>query len=1040
MHNSKNTIILISHDFHRAGAQINLLQAGKILCNKYDKKVIFVAIQDGNYRSEFKKTAAEVHALMPQTSDPFSITDDIRHLFQTFLSRGINQCICNTVVTGILAPLLRELGFDFVNLIHELPVTINLYTFHQAVENIKKHARQVVFSSEYSRNSYINNYGYSPKNTLVKAQGCYFSTVWFNKKQEAKKQLRKQLFLSQKSIIILSCGHLYLRKGPDVFLDLANKILKDKENFNYHFVWLGGHEKEEINWFNHDKQKMGIEDHVHYVDFVEDPSLFYAGADFFALTAREDPFPSVVMESMNNGTPTIAFADAGGIPELLTDNCGLCVPFLDTQGMSDSILSLMQNQKKYEKIVKNAKHRIQSEYDFDEYIAYLLSLLKQQEHSDEPIVHDCHINISNSNSILQSYIENLLSPDKKDDQFCDYIQHDKIKTNIKLLAFFLPQFHPIPENDEWWGKGFTEWTNVTKAVPQFVGHYQPKLPGELGFYDLRLPEITARQVELAKNYGISGFCFYHYWFSGRRILEKPLDLMLADKNWDMPFCLCWANENWSRRWDGSETDILLSQQHRPKDDEQFIKDLSVYLKDHRYICIDNKPLILIYRPDLLPDPERLSQVWRKWCRDNDIGEIYLCNVHSFDHLDPQSIGYDACIEFPPNLFPLDYCDHEVDLINKAYTGKVYKYPQLLDIAHNYTVPDFVRFRGITPGWDNEPRRTGKGSSFIDNSPDVYKKWLANLCYYTQSQQPENKQYIFINAWNEWAEGAYLEPDNKFGYAFLEATYQVLSHFDVNKQQLIQQTQTLLKTKAFCTKNRVAVILHLFYFDIWFEIRSYLDNINEDFDLYISLGEHLTFENVEQIHTDCPDACLYSLENCGRDIYPFLHIFEQIKSFNYRCICKLHSKKSTHTDIGDHWRKNIYNALLGSSEQISKILTHFKNNSLTGIISPKNYFIFLSDCLGFDDEMAEKNKFYIDKFLKQLDAVLEHNERFVTGSMFWFRPEALEQLLNLNISLKDYPVEMGQIDGTIMHGLERIISSCARVKGFKTLESDCLETC
>ena len=1036
MKNSNNTIILISHDFNRAGAQINLLQSGKTLCNKYGKKVIFVAIKDGNYRIEFEKVADEVHVLMPQTSGHFTITDDTRHLFNCFLSKGIRQCICNTVVTGVLAPLLQELGFYFVNLVHELPVTVNIYDFHQAVENIKTDAKQIVFSSQYSRNSYIGNYNYPPKKTLVKAQGCYFPTSWFKKKKEAKKQLRKHLFLSQKSIIILSCGHLYFRKGPDIFLDLARKILHDRKNFNYHFVWLGGHEKESLNWFNHDKQKMGIEDHVHYVDFVDDPSLFYAGSDFFVLTAREDPFPSVVMEAMNNGTPAIAFYDVGGIPELLANNCGLCVPFLDTQCMANNILFLMKDQEKRTKLVNNAKHRVQSEYNFDEYMAYLLSLIEQQEQPDESTEDNCYIDISNR--VLQPYIDNLLSPDKKDEQFCDYVQHDKIKTDINLLAFFLPQFHPVPENDEWWGKGFTEWTNVTKSVPQFVGHYQPKLPGELGFYDLRLSEITERQVELAKNYGISGFCFYHYWFSGRRILEKPLDLMLANKNWDMPFCLCWANENWSRRWDGSEDSILLSQQHYPEDDENFIKDLSVYLKDHRYIRIDNKPLILIYRHDLLPNPKRLAQIWRNWCHNNGIGEIYLCNVHSFDHLDPQSIGYDACVEFPPNLCPLDQCNHKVDLINKSYAGKVYHYPQLLDNAYRYTTPDYVRFRGITPGWDNEPRRTGKGTSFINNSPDVYQKWLKNLCHYTQSQQPENKQYIFINAWNEWAEGAYLEPDNKFGYAFLEATHQALSQFDVNKQHLIQQTQKLLNTKASCIKNRIAVILHLFYFDIWFEINAYLDNIDEDFDLYISLGEYLTLENVQQIHADYPEACLYSLENRGRDIYPFLQIFQQIKSFNYSYICKIHSKKSTHTDIGEHWRKNIYNDLLGDTEQISKIINYFNKNPQIGIISPKNCFILLSDCLGFNDELAEKNKFYMDKFLKQLDAVIEQNERFVTGSMFWFRPEAVYQLLTLDISLKNYPAEIGQIDGTIMHGLERIISVCARINGFKTIESDCLK--
>jgi lipopolysaccharide biosynthesis protein/glycosyltransferase involved in cell wall biosynthesis len=1041
MNNSNNSIILISHDFHRAGAQINLLQTGKNLRDNYDKHVIFVAIRDGNYRAEFEKISDEVYPLMPNNAEAFTFTDTVRDLFQQFVSRGINQCICNTVVTGVLAPLLKEYHFNFVNLIHELPVSVNIYNFHLGVESIKTYGKQIVFSSEYTRDSYINNYGYDAAKTLVKAQGCYFSSPWFSnkdshsqalkKKKQARKQLRKQLFLSQQSVIILTCGHLYFRKGPDVFLDLAKKILQDKKNINYHFVWLGGHEFEALNWFDHDKQKMGIENNVHYVDFVDDPALFYAGADCFVLTAREDPFPTVVMEAMDNCTPAIAFYEAGGIPELLADGCGRCVSFLDTQAMADNVLDLMQDKIAYQQIVEKAKHRVVYEYDFTDYIRYILNLLDQQAHPDAVIEADCHINVTNR--VSQPYIEQLLDPDKTDPQHCDYIRHNKLTTDIKMLAFFLPQFHPIPENDAWWGKGFTEWTNVTKAVPQFVGHYQPKLPGELGFYDLRMPEITEKQVALAKNYGISGFCFYYYWFSGRRILEKPVDLMLANKNWDMPFCLCWANESWSRRWDGSEESILLEQKYDPDDDIQFIQDLAVYLQDRRYIRIDDKPLVIIYRPDLLPDPKRMAKIWRDWCREHGIGEIYLCNVHTFDHVDPQSIGYDACIEFPPNQFPMDKYNQHVDLINKTYAGTVYNYPQLLNIAYQYETPDFIRFRGITPGWDNEARRTGRGTSFINNRPDTYKQWLNHLCHYTQEQLPENKQYIFVNAWNEWAEGAYLEPDNKFGYAFLEATYQVLSQFDDQKQRLIQQSQTQDETK-----NKIAVIVHLYYFELWDEIKGYLANIKPKWDLYISLGEHFSLENVNKIISDYPDAHLYTLENCGRDIYPFLHIFKQIKHLDYTCICKLHSKKSTHTDVGDSWRQNIYRELLGSAKRINQIIEHFEQQPETGIISPKKYFILLSDCWGFNEELAEKNKFYMNLFLEQISTTIQPDERFVTGSMFWFRPQALYQLLAFKLSRQDYPPEQGQIDGTIMHGLERMISICARTDGFLTLESDQLE--
>jgi hypothetical protein len=351
---------------------------------------------------------------------------------------------------------------------------------------------------------------------------------------------------------------------------------------------------------------------------------------------------------------------------------------------------------------------------------------------------------------------------------------DLPETDIKLIAFYLPQFHPIPENDEWWGKNFTEWTNVTRAVPQFVGHYQPRLPGELGFYDLRFPEIQQRQIELAKQYGIHGFCFHFYWFNGKRLLEKPLEQFLSTPEMDFPFCINWANENWTRQWDGLDNEILIAQRHTPEDDLAFIQYVSKYLKDERYIRINSRPLLIVYRPALLPDPRITAERWRAWCRQNGLGEIYLALTHSFEDLDPRQIGFDAAIEFAPNTFPLRDITDRFHLANSEYQGGIRDYKDALYLASNYRNPPYTKFRGICPGWDNEARRPGRGKMLANSSPEAYKKWLEILCDFTRRHFDPQKRMIFINAWNEWTEGAYLEPDRKYGYAYLHKTAEALS--------------------------------------------------------------------------------------------------------------------------------------------------------------------------------------------------------------------------------------------------------------------------
>lgn len=339
-------------------------------------------------------------------------------------------------------------------------------------------------------------------------------------------------------------------------------------------------------------------------------------------------------------------------------------------------------------------------------------------------------------------------------------------SSARILAFHLPQFHTIPENDEWWGKGFTEWSNVSRAAPHFSGHYQPHVPANLGYYDLNDPSVMRAQAALAKEYGIHGFCFYHYWFNGKLLLETPLHQMLKSGEPDFPFCLCWANEDWTRSWDGRSGEVLIGQRYSDADDIRHFYYLVSFFEDKRYIRVNGKPLFLVYRANKLPDPLHTTGIWRECARKMGIGELYLCRVESFsdEHTDPIEFGFDASVEFQPDWRELenklggeDFGDHAV-----------YEYPSVVQKMMAKPNPPYTRFPCVTPSWDNSPRRKSNATIFINSSPDDYERWLKESIRKVQNNTQDTR-IVFINAWNEWGEGNYLEPDTKHGLAYLEAT-------------------------------------------------------------------------------------------------------------------------------------------------------------------------------------------------------------------------------------------------------------------------------
>ncbi len=355
-------------------------------------------------------------------------------------------------------------------------------------------------------------------------------------------------------------------------------------------------------------------------------------------------------------------------------------------------------------------------------------------------------------------------------------------TDIKAIALYLPQFHPIPENDEWWGKGFTEWTNVAKCRPRFPGHYQPQLPADLGFCDLRLHETRIAQAELAAAHGIHGFCYYHYWFNGRRILERPFNDVLASGEPDSPFCLCWANENWTRRWDGQEHEILLKQEYGIDDDIAHIQSLLPAFEDRRYIRLDGKPIFLVYRASMLPNPQKTAEVWRTEVRRSGLGELHLGLVQGFasEQTDPRTLGFDFALEFAPdwqrlgpqvNPFPpRTFVDKVLRRPVPPMKDRIFSYQACRDNMLSKPIPEFPWYRCATPSWDNAARRAGGATILHGATPELYEEWLRSLVADARTYQ---REFVFINAWNEWAEGNHLEPCQKYGHAFLQATKNAL---------------------------------------------------------------------------------------------------------------------------------------------------------------------------------------------------------------------------------------------------------------------------
>jgi len=582
-------------------------------------------------------------------------------------------------------------------------------------------------------------------------------------------------------------------------------------------------------------------------------------------------------------------------------------------------------------------------------------------------------------------------------------------TRARLTRFFLPQFHAIPENDEWWGTGCTQWVNVKSALPQFAGHQQPNVAGDLGYYDLLDPGTLRRQTELARLYGVEGFCFYFYWFGGKRLLEAPLENYLQDQALELPFCLCWANENWTRRWDGMDHEILIEQRHSTEDDLAFIANVARYLRDPRYLKVDGKPLLLVYRPGLLPAAQDTARRWRDWCRDNGIGEIFLAYTQSFDREPPAAFGFDAAIEFPPDYASQPDLTVRVPGIKDTFRGIIHDWRIPVERSRSYARPDYTLFRGVGPAWDNTPRRGGEAKIYCNSSTLGYQRWLANAVADTRKRFGEpDRRLIFINAWNEWAEGAYLEPDARRGYARLEATRMALV-----RQGLAAAAPATLPGQS------LAIVLHAYHLEVFESMLRYLAGWRQvPFRLYVTTEPARAPPVRDLLHASGVPGEVFEYPNRGRDVLPFLHILPLLRLRGHDVILKAHTKKSEHRADGELWSDELFASLLSESAA-RQALAQFDAEPALGIIGARGHVIPMTHYWGRNAKTVK----WLSARLG-VDAAELTPLPFVAGTMFYCRVRAMVPLLNIALREDDFEVESGQIDGTMAHALERVFTVSA----------------
>ena len=572
---------------------------------------------------------------------------------------------------------------------------------------------------------------------------------------------------------------------------------------------------------------------------------------------------------------------------------------------------------------------------------------------------------------------------------------DANKLDVKAIAFYVPGLWSIHRP-----RDAGAWQNVTSALPRYFGQNQHRVPGGLGCYDIDNPETLRKQIELARQYGIHGFCFYHYPSRGNDVLEPAIRHIVSNPDLQFKFCLCWITD---------ESDVL----------EQSVEAAAPILLDSRYICVEGKPAVIVYRPERLPD---VSQVAR---RSN---ARYLISASPGGGIDPRSIGFDAAVEYPDVHTGLRDVTASHPLLDREFAGHIYSYAELANSFDNTHASDAVIFPTVMTGWDEEAARPGAGHCAAGANPTLYANWLKKSCERVMTR-PAVERFVFINAWNAWLDGAYLEPDQQCGYAYLHATANVLRdyHKDSDTAKLIAEINS-----AFKPANDAAIIFHCHYEDLIPQIfDQYISRIR-DADLFVTVRNDVSKEVVEDIRRRFPRVFFVCEENRGRDIRPFLLALRHITALGYSIACKVHTKKTPQmTGGGGQWRENLFGPLLGSTDSVVKAREIFSRDPTAGVLAPRGSVINLQDRL-----VHVRNTFWLNQLLYRIqrtDLVGKYAFSFPAGSMYWFRVAALSGLDDLILQHDEFEQELGQADGGLHHAVERLIGLYAETRGYKMTE-------